>query len=482
MNLPIVMRTLGILLLCEAAAMLLPVLVALFYGDNVVLSFLLSVLLAFAAGLVFFSVKVRDNTVGYREGFAIVAFGWLLASVFGALPFFFSGAVSSYVDALFETISGFSTTGATVIPDVEALPNSILFWRAFTHWLGGMGILVLALAIQPALGVGGAFRIMKAESPGPISAKLTPRLRDTAKLLYYIYLVMTVLCVAFLDAGGMPLFDSVVHAFATLGTGGFSVKNASIGAYNNTYYDVVITVFMILAGINFSLYYLAFKQKSPREFLRDEETRIYLAIIAVYTLVIAVNINGTVFSNVLTSLRYAAFQVASVITTTGYATADFNLWPELSRVLLVTLMLIGACAGSTGGGMKVIRVHLIFKYIKREINRLIHPRAVKAIKVNDTVIPETVIANVMGYSLLYILIIILGTVLLLTQKLDAISAMTAVASSLGNIGPGLGLVAPSKTFYPLTDFAKLFLSFCMIVGRLEIYTVLALLFPQFWRK
>lgn len=481
MNISIVLKVLGILLLCVAVSMFPSLIVAVLYGENTVFAFLLSILVAGIAGFSLFSVKVGEGVIRYREGFAIVSLGWLSASILGALPFLFTGVFSSFLNAFFESASGFTTTGATVIQDLEMLPYSLLFWRSFTHWLGGMGILVLALAVQPALGIG-TFQILKAEIPGPISAKLTPRVSGTAKILYKTYLTITAVQVFFLLLGGMPLYDSLIHAFGTLGTGGCSIKNASLGAYNNVYYEIVITVFMIFAGVNFALYYLAFKKKSLMEFFQNKEFKVYLSIIAVYIIIITININGQVFGTLQESFRYASFQVASIITTTGYTTANFDLWPDLSRALILSLMFIGACAGSTSGSVKVIRIILIFKYVQQEINSLIHPHAVKAVKIGDMPVQGSVLSNVMGFTVLYIAIFVLATLLVLTQGLDLVSAATAVAACLGNIGPGLGVVGPSSTYASLTDFTKIILSFCMILGRLEIYTVIALLFPRSWKK
>ncbi len=481
MNLLMVIRILGILLLCESVAMLPSVLIAVLYSESTVLAYCFSILITAAVGFLLLLFKVKNKVVRYKEGFAIVTFGWLLASIFGALPFLFTGALPSFIDAFFETVSGFTTTGATVISNVEVLPRSLLFWRSFTHWLGGMGILVLALAVQPALGAG-TFQILKAESPGPILSKLTPKVSDTAKILYSTYLVITIGEILLLTVGGMPFFDSMVHTFGTLGTGGFSIKNQSIGAYGNVYFETVITIFMIAAGVNFSLYYLTFKKKNLTNLFKNTELRLYLIIIAAYIIIITLNINGSVFNSVLESLRYASFQVASVITTTGFATTDFDLWPDLSRALLVSLMFIGPCAGSTGGAMKVVRIYLVYKYVQREANRLIHPRAVKAINIGGVPVQENVLSSVMAFMVLYIFIFIAATLLIITQKNDLISAGTAVASMLGNIGPGLGLAGPSRTYAPFSVFSKVIFSFCMILGRLEIFTVISLLFPQFWRK
>lgn len=480
MNFLMVLKVLGILLLCDAVAMLPSVAVALIYHEPVY-AFWLSILITAIAGLILVSIKAEEKVIRYKEGFAIVSFGWLLVSIFGALPFLFSGIFSSFMDAFFEAVSGFTTTGATVIQDIEALPYSILFWRSFAHWLGGMGILVLALAVQPALGLG-TFQILKAESPGPISIKLTPRVSGSAKVLYKTYLVLTLAVTILLLLGGMPLFDSLIHAFGTLGTGGCSIKKASIGAYNNVYFDLVITVFMVMAGINYALYYQFFKKRSIAEFFKDKEFKVYLSLIAVYIFIITLNIRGQVFATAWESLRYAAFQVASIITTTGFATTNFDLWPDLSRALLFSLMFIGACAGSTSGGMKVIRIHLIYKYVQREIDRLIHPKEVKAIKLGSVPVQESVLSNIMGFSMLYMFIFIVATMVLLTQKVDLLSSAAAVAASLSNVGLGFGRIGPTGTYAGLSTLTKIILSFCMVMGRLEIYTVIVLLFPHSWKR
>ncbi|NMB41923.1 MAG: TrkH family potassium uptake protein [Firmicutes bacterium] len=481
MNLLIVLKTLGVLLLCESAAMLPSILVAVIYNEDTILAFVASLLITAAAGALLFMLKAENNMVRYRESFAIVTFGWLAASILGALPFLFTGLFPSFLDAFFESISGFTTTGATVIQNVEALPYSLLFWRSFTHWLGGMGILVLALALQPALGAG-TFQIFKAESPGPILAKLTPRVSDTAKILYITYLLITAGEILLLAGGGMPLFDSMIHAFGTLATGGVSSKNMSIGAYDSVYLELVVTVFMIAAGANFALYYRVCKEKNPAGFFQNTEFRIYLSVIAVYIAIITLNINGEVFDSVFTSLRYASFQVASIITTTGYTTADFNAWPDLSRALLLSLMFVGPCAGSTGGAMKMIRIYIVFRYVQREVNKLIHPRAVKSINIDDVPVQENVLSGVMAFTILYLGIFIAATVLLTTQKISLFNSAAAVAAALGNVGSGLGLVGSSGTYTHFTAFSKIILSFCMLLGRLEIYTVLSLLSPQFWKQ
>ncbi len=481
MNSLIVLRTLGMLLLCEAVTMLPSVIVAFSYREDTVFAFLISMAITALVGFALFSIKVKDNIIRYKEGFAIVTLGWLLVSILGALPFLFTGAITSVIDAFFETVSGFTTTGATIIEDIEVLPYSLLFWRSFTHWLGGMGILVLALALAPALG-GGTFQILKAESPGPISTKLTPRVNNTAKILYITYTVITIMEIVFLAAGGMPLFDSFIHTFGTLGTGGFSLKNASVGAYNNVYFETVITIFMIASGVNFSLYYIAVRKKSLAEFFKDSEFKTYMLIIAAAIILITLSLKGTVFDGISESLRHASFQVASIITTTGFSTTDFDIWPDFSRAVLFVLMFVGACAGSTGGSVKVIRIHLVFKYMKREVSKLIHPKAVKAVKIGDAPVQEEVLSDVMAFTAFYIIIFIAVTLLLTIQGYDLISSASAVAATLGNVGPGFGMVGPTTTYAALSGFTKILLSFCMILGRLEIYTVIALLFPEFWKR
>jgi trk system potassium uptake protein TrkH len=481
MNSLIVLRTLGMLLLCEAVTMLPSVIVALIYGENAVFAFLISMTITAAIGLALFSIRVRNKIIRYKEGFAIVSFGWLMVSILGALPFLLTGALPSVIDAFFETVSGFTTTGATVIDDIEVLPRSLLFWRSFTQWLGGMGILVLALALAPALGVG-TFQILKAESPGPISTKLTPRVNNTAKILYITYAVITVAEILLLVLGGMPLFDSFIHAFATLGTGGFSIKNASIGAYNSIYYDIVITVFTIASGVNFSLYYIAFRKRNLVKFLKDPEFKTYMSIIAAAITLITINLNGKIFNGILQSLRHAAFHVASIITSTGFTITDFDLWPDFSRAVLLALMFVGACTGSTGGGIKVMRIHIVFKYMKREVNRLLHPRAVTAVKIAGKPVQEEVLSGVMAFTMFYVIIFIVVTLLMAVQGYDLVSSASAAAATLGNTGPGFGVVGPSTTYSALSGFSKLLLSFCMILGRLEIYTVIVLLFPRFWKR
>lgn len=481
MNSLIVLRTLGMLLLCESVTMLPSVVVALIYGEDTVFAFVISIIITALLGFALASLRVKNKIIRYKEGFAIVTFGWLMVSVFGSLPFLFTGALTSVIDAFFETVSGFTTTGATVIENIEILPYSLLFWRSFTHWLGGMGILVLALALAPALG-GGTFQILKAESPGPISTKLTPRVNNTAKILYITYTVITVAEILLLVLGGMPVFDSFIHTFGTLGTGGFSLKNASVGAYDSVYFDTVITIFMIVSGVNFSLYYIAFKKRSLAGFFKNSEFKTYLAIVVAATILITLNLNGKIFGSILESIRYAVFQVASIITTTGFATTDFDLWPDFSRAILFVLMFVGACAGSTGGSMKVMRINLVYKYMKREVNRLIHPRVVKTVKIDDAPVQEDVLSGVMAFTLFYILIFIAGTLLMAVQGHDLVSSASAVAATLGNVGPGFGMVGPTTTYKALSGFSKGLLSFCMILGRLEIYTVITLLFPRFWKR
>lgn len=475
-----VIKVLGNLLIVEAGLMFPSFLVALNYGQNDKKAFLISIIITSIMGFVMSKGFEYKKGIKAKEGLAIVAFGWILASFFGSLPFVFSGSIPSWIDAFFETVSGFTTTGATIVDDVEALPMGILFWRSFTHWIGGMGILVFTIAILPALGVGG-FQIFKVESPGPKPDRIVPRVRDTAKILYITYIIITILEIVLLLFGGMSLFDAAVHTFGTVGTGGFSVKNASVGAYNSTYIHLVIGIFMVLSGVNFSLYYSISKGKW-KEVIKDEELRLYMGIIFTSVVLIALNIDKTMYQNIGLSLRDSFFQVGSIITTTGYATVDFDNWPTFSKIILFLLMFVGGCAGSTGGGIKNIRILVLLKLIKREISKIFHPRAVIPIKTGDKVVPNDIVASIASFFMLYITIFVLGTVAISLEGIDFESSAGAVAATLGNIGPGLGLVGPSRTYSQFSYSGKLLLSLFMLLGRLELFTIIALFAPSTWRK
>lgn len=480
MNLRMVLKYLGILLLSEAAIMIPSLLVAIIYKGYDVNAFIITIAILTVVGFLGFSIKPKSKNIYSRDGFAIAAFGWILISFFGALPFVFSGTIPSMIDAFFEASSGFTTTGASILTEVESLPHGILFWRSFTHWAGGMGVLVLTLALLPTLG-GGSVQIMKAESPGPTPGKIVPKVAQTAKIFYKIYVFITIIQIILLRLTGMPLFDSILNTFGTVGTGGFGIKNLSIGAYNNVYAEVIITIFMLACGANFTLYYQIIKGNIKDAF-RDEEFILYMGIVVSSIVLITINIYGNIFSSLGQALRHSSFQVATIITTTGYATADFNLWPGFSKIILVILMFTGASAGSTAGGIKNIRILLLFKAMKRELFKIIHPRAVYTVKFGGKVVEEETLTEILSFFFMYIFILIIAILIISLEGKDLVTTFTSVAATLGNIGPGLGMVGPMGNFSHFTDLSKVVLSLCMITGRLEIYPMLLLILPSFWKK
>jgi trk system potassium uptake protein TrkH len=408
-----------------------------------------------------------------------VSLSWLLVSVFGALPFVFSGSIPSFVNAFFESASGFSTTGASILTDIEILPKGILFWRSFTHWIGGMGILVVAVAVLPLLGAG-AFQVFKAETPGPITEKLMPRMKDTASILYISYITLTLIEIILLMFGGMDLFDATVHTFGTLGTGGFSTKNTSIAAYGSNYIFIVISIFMILSGINFSLYYDLISGKW-REVLKNAELRLYLGIILVAVIAIAINTNFTVYHDWTQAFIHSLFQTSSIITTTGYSTYDFDTWSGFAKGILFVLMFVGGCAGSTGGSIKVVRIFVLFRLIQREFMKILHPKSVIAIKMNQQAIPGETVTNIVAFFILYMFLFVFSSLLISLEGISWLSASSSVASTLGNIGPGFEFVGPTRNFSEFSDPSKILFSFLMITGRLELFTVMVLFSPKFWR-
>ncbi|NLM13939.1 MAG: TrkH family potassium uptake protein, partial [Epulopiscium sp.] len=454
-------------------------LVSIYYNQDDRYSFLFCILFTGAVGFVLCQLKAEKKALKIKEGLAIAAFGWIVLSVFGAFPFVLSGSIPSFVDALFETVSGFTTTGATLVNNVEALPKGILFWRSFTHWIGGMGILVFTVAFLPVVG---GFQMFKAESPGPTADRFVPRIKDTAKILYTTYIALTIIELVLLLLGGMNFFESAVHTFGTVGTGGLSTRGASIGAYNSTYIHLVIAVFMTLGGINFSLYYALLKGKW-RDVLKDQELILYLGIILVSTVLIALNLKSTLYERFGLALRDAFFQVSSIITTTGYATTDFDLWPAFSKAVLFLLMFVGGCAGSTSGGIKVIRILVLLKLIKREVKKIFHPRAIISIRIGgDKVVTNDTIMGIISFMSLYFLIFFISTVLISLEGLGLESSITAVAVTLGNIGPGFGFVGPTRTFSAFSDLSKILFSILMLLGRLELFTMIALFVPKSWRN
>lgn len=480
MNYTVVRRVLGSILLIESAFMLPPLGISLYYGEQDSMAFIISIILTFITGLILLIKKTDKNQIGARDGLTIVSLGWLVASIFGALPLYISNSTDSFIDALFEIISGFTTTGASILANVEVLPQGILFWRSLTHWIGGMGILVFTVALLPALGIGG-FQIFKAESPGPVAGKIAPRIRDTAKILYTTYITITMLEVIMLKFGGMNLYDSFLFTFGTVGTGGFANKSMSVGHFDSTYIHMVIGFFMICSGVNFSLYYLIFKGK-VKDALMDEELRLYLGIMSFAVFCIGLNLYLTNYGNLGLSFRDSFFQVASIMTTTGYSTANFDLWPSFSKGILVLLMVIGASAGSTAGGMKVIRILVMMKLVKRQIGKIFHPRAIIPIKNGKKPVTQDTIDSIFGFIALYLIVMVIGTLVISLEGVDLESAMTSVIATLSNIGPGLGFVGPSQSFGGYSDPSKILLSFFMLLGRLELFTIIALLAPKDWRR
>jgi trk system potassium uptake protein TrkH len=480
MQIKVVLHILGILLIFLAFTMLLPLPFSWYYSDANYVYFLISGGITFLVGISAFKFTKVERELRSREGFAIVTLGWISLSLFGSLPFILSGSIPNPTDAFFETISGFTTTGATILPDIERLSAGLLFWRSLIQWLGGMGIIVLSIAILPFLGVGG-MQLFKAEVPGPVADKLTPRVTETAKILWGVYLLISTLEVILLMVGGMNFFDSLCHTFTTMATGGFSTKNASIGFYNSTFIDYVIIFFMLAAGTNFSLHY-QFLKGDFKAYFRNREYLLFAGIIFGVTLFILYDTLRNHFPQLEIAFRKTLFQVVSILTTTGFGTADYELWAFSSQFLLLLLMLIGGCAGSTGGGMKIIRLYVLIQFVRTEIRRLLHPNAVIPLRVGDKVIPKEIITNILGFLALMSGLFIIGVVLMTLLGLDIESALGAVASALGNIGPGLGSVGPTDNYAHIPALGKWILSFLMLAGRLEIYTVLILLAPSFWQK
>jgi len=477
-----VFKVVGVLTITLAFTMVIPLLAGLCYRDMSVRPFVLAIAATLTGGVALYLTGRTDRSefVSQREGMAIVALGWTVAGFFGALPFYFEGEFPTLVDAVFESVSGFTTTGASVLTNIEGVSKGLLLWRSLIQWLGGMGIIVLGIAILPFLGVGG-MQLYKAEVPTPVPDKLQPRIRDTAMILWKVYALITVLQVAALWAGGMSLYDAVNHALTTLPTGGFSTKNASVAQFDSLYLDLVISFFMLLAGINFSLHYQMLRGK-PLAFWRDSECRFFLGAVLVLTLIVSFDIWRTVYASLGEALRYGLFQVLSIVTTTGYATADYEQWPAMSQLILLLCMFLGASAGSTGGGMKCLRIMLCFKFCYKELFSLIHPRAVSHVKIAGKTVPDDVLRSVLGFLALYMGLFGLCSVLLAGLGVDFTTAFGAVAATLGNIGPGFGMVGPVENYAHIPYAGKWLLIWCMLLGRLEIYTVVILLVPEFYRK
>lgn len=472
----------GLLTLFLGLTMIFPLMVGLYYGDKSWYAIMSSVLITIACGLSMYVIfrGTSVESISPREGMAIVSFGWVAVSLFGALPFFFGIESCSFTDAFFESISGFTTTGASILKDIEKIPKGILFWRSLIQWLGGMGIIVLSLAVLPFLRVGG-MQLYKAEVPSPVPDKLKPRVKETAKTLWKVYVLLSMLEVIFLLLGGMSLFESLCHTFTTLPTGGFSTRNASIAHYHSTYFDTVFIIFMVLAGINFTIHYQLLRGK-PLAFWRDSECRFYLGLLVILITIVSLNIYGNTYERIGRSIQYGAFQVVSIITTTGFATADYGQWPAMSQIILLACMFIGASAGSTGGGVKCLRVLLVLKYCYRELISLVHPKAVAHIKIGGRSVSDDIIRSVIGFLALYLGLFVICSILLAAMGVDFFTSLGAVAASIGNIGPGFGMVGPAGNYAAVPALGKWLLAWCMLLGRLEIYTVIIFLVPEFWRK
>ena len=479
MNYKMVSYTVGRILLVEAALLIFPAIGAIFYGDNTLLSFAVTIAALAVTGILAIRKPPKNRNIFAKDGYVIVAITWILMSLFGALPFYISGYIPNFIDAFFETVSGFTTTGSTILKNVEVLPKSLLFWRSFTHWIGGMGILVFVIAIMPKT-ESSSMHVMRAEVPGPTVGKLVSKLSASARLLYGIYCVLTLVEIIFLVLGGMPVFDSIVNSFSTAGTGGYGILNNSIEGYHSLYSEMVIAVFMLIFGVNFNLYYLILVKQFKQAF-KSEELRWYIGIVAASVLLIAISLATTKYS-VGDSFRYAFFQVASIITTTGFSSANFGTWPMFAKMILVILMVVGACAGSTGGGIKVSRLAILVKSGMRDIKKSLNPRSVETVKLDRRTVEETVVKGVSVFFGTYMIVAAVSMLLISIDGRDFTTTSTAVIACIGNIGPGLGAVSPAGNFSDFSAFSKLVLSFDMLAGRLELIPMLMLFSPYAWLR
>lgn len=480
MNYRAVLSILGNVVKYLLALLFIPLLISLYFGDGDAKSFLITILIAAPIAYILSSIKSEKKVIYAKEGFLAVGFAWIIISAIGAMPFVLSGAIPNFIDAFFETVSGFTTTGATLLTSIEGLPRGILFWRSFTHWIGGMGFLIFMLALIPSLG-SNSIHLLKAESPGPSPGKIVPKIKETAKILYLIYLVLTLIEMLLLKLAGMSLYDAVIHAMGTAGTGGFSNMNASIAAFNSPTIEWIITIFMLIFGINFALYFQVLKGNF-KGFFKNEELRYYILIIFVAFIFITFNILKINNGDISLSVRQSAFQVSSIITSTGFATVDFNLWPTLSKLIIVMLMFVGAMAGSTGGGIKTIRIVIVFKAIKREINKIIHPKRVNSVKIDGKTVDEEIIHGVFLFISAYIVISLIAIFIISFDNFDVLTTVTSVITTMSNMGPGLEVVGPAGNFSAFSPLSKIVLSFCMLAGRLEIYPMLIMFSPSIWRK
>jgi trk system potassium uptake protein len=475
-------RFIGILILFLGLCMTGPLLAAFLFDDGGTWAILLSMGITFGVGLIFFAAtrQEEERQLNHRDGVAIVTLGWVMAGLVGTLPYLLSGAIPDLTNAYFESLSGFSTTGASILTDIEGLPKGILLWRSLTQWLGGMGIIVLSIAILPYLGIGG-MQLYKAEVPSPVVDKLKPRISETAKALWKVYLVFTLAEIILLVLGGMSVFDAVCHACCTLPTGGFSTRNMSIADYNSIFIESVLIAFMLLAGINFALHYRLLKG-DLKIFGRDSECRVFLVLVAAFTVLITIDIHHSVYNSMGQALRNAAFQVSSIITTTGFVSADYEGWPAFSKLLLLICMFLGGMAGSTGGGMKTMRIMLLLRHGYNQIFQIIHPHAVTTLKLAGRPVPGEVLASIWGFFVLYLGLFVVASLIMAGLGLDVVSSFASVAATIGNIGPGLGAVGPVQNYLEIPLIGKWVLILCMLLGRLEIYTVIVMFAPAYWRK
>ncbi|WP_028830218.1 TrkH family potassium uptake protein [Proteocatella sphenisci] len=482
MNIKMIMYLISWILKIEAAFMIPPLLIAIAGKEREAFTgFLAAIIVTLIMSAIISFNKPQKYIFYAREGFVTVALSWILMSFFGCLPFYISGQIPGLINSFFETVSGFTTTGSSILTEIETLDRSILYWRSFTNWLGGMGVLVFLLAIIPLTkGKGHSLHLLRAESPGPVVDKLVPKLQKSAKLLYGIYVTLTVVQMVLLMAGGMPGFDSVVASFSTAGTGGFAIKNASIAAYDNYYMQSVVTVFMVLFGINFNVFYLILAGEFSAAF-RNEELKVYLGIL--FTAIAVITLNTRSFYNGwFDAFHHAAFQSASIMTTTGFATVNFDLWPELSRYILIMLMFVGACAGSTGGGIKISRIIILFKSLKIEIEKMMHPNSVKVVKLNKKTITEPTIRGVNVFMIAYTAIVVFSILIISVDNFSFETTVTSVIACINNIGPGLDMVGPSGNFSEFSDVSKLVLCMNMLLGRLEIFPLIMLFAPSTWKQ
>lgn len=479
----VVLGNLGKLVLIIGIAMLSCLGWSLAYHEAVAISILKAAALTIVCGaFLHFAFSQQGSKINFKEGFALVSLGWVVVSVFGTLPYLFSGYLPSFADAWFETVSGFTTTGASVVSDVESWPRGLLFWRSLTQWLGGMGIIALFVAIIVSLG-SRAKQLFKAEVPGPVSDNISPRIRETARRLWFTYLLLSLACTLLLYILGMDFFDALCHTFATMATGGFSTKNSSIAFYASPLIQWTITVFMFMAGTNFALHYFAFKKRNPLTYIKNAEFLLYASVIGVAALLVFLNLNKSLLNTAWEpNLRAACFQIVSIVTTTGYATVDFNQWPSFGAAIIFLMMLVGGCSGSTGGGVKPGRYLIILQRTLIELKKMVHPKAVLPLRFGGRFIKDDLLLNVLQFFFLYIILLASGLFYLSFLGIDVLSSLTASAACLGNIGPGLGLVGPTQNFGFIPDSGKYVLSVLMLVGRLEIYPVLVLFLPSFWRE